>query len=52
MMRVFVNPVISPAVKPEDSLIRFSLMATHEKHHIDEAVEKCRKTAKRLGIIK
>lgn len=49
---VFVNPVISPAVKPEDSLIRFSLMATHEKHHIDEAVDKCKKAAKRLGIIK
>jgi len=49
---VFVNPVISPAVKPEDSLIRFSLMATHEKHHIDEAVEKCVKVAKQIGILK
>lgn len=48
---VFVNPVISPAVKPEDSLIRFSLMATHEKRHIDEAVDKCAKAAKKLGII-
>lgn len=48
---VFVNPVISPAVKPEDSLIRFSLMATHEKHHIDEALEKCTKVAKKLGIL-
>jgi 7-keto-8-aminopelargonate synthetase-like enzyme len=49
---VFVNPVISPAVKPEDSLIRFSLMATHEKHHIDVAVEKCVIAAKILGILK
>ncbi len=48
---VFVNPVISPAVKPEESLIRFSLMATHEKHHIDEAVEKCTQAAKILGIL-
>lgn len=48
---VFVNPVISPAVKAENSLIRFSLMATHEKHHIDEAAEKCVKAAKTLGII-
>jgi 8-amino-7-oxononanoate synthase len=49
---VFVNPVISPAVKPEDSLIRFSIMATHEKNHIDEAVYKCSMVAKKLGIIK
>jgi len=49
---VFVNPVISPAVRPEDSLIRFSIMATHKKHHIDEAVEKCVKAAKMLKILK
>ncbi|MCX7954301.1 MAG: aminotransferase class I/II-fold pyridoxal phosphate-dependent enzyme [Bacteroidales bacterium] len=48
---VFVNPVISPAVKPSDSLIRFSIMATHEKHHIDQAVEKLVKVAKKLNNI-
>lgn len=37
---VFVNPVVSPAVASEDSLIRFSLMATHTFAQIDEAVEK------------
>lgn len=37
---VFVNPVVSPAVASEDSLIRFSLMATHTFKQIDEAVEK------------
>lgn len=37
---VFVNPVVSPAVASEDSLIRFSLMATHTYKQIDEAVEK------------
>ncbi|SEN79820.1 serine palmitoyltransferase [bacterium A37T11] len=37
---VFVNPVVSPAVQPEDSLIRFSLMATHTFAQIDEAVDK------------
>lgn len=26
---IFVNPVVSPAVAPQDTLIRFSLMATH-----------------------
>lgn len=37
---VFVNPVVSPAVPPEGSLIRFSLMATHTFVQIEEAVEK------------
>lgn len=37
---VFVNPVVSPAVPFEDSLIRFSLMATHTHEQIDLAVEK------------
>lgn len=37
---VFVNPVVSPAVRAEDSLIRFSLMATHTFAQIEEAVEK------------
>lgn len=37
---IFVNPVISPAVKSDSSLIRLSLMATHTHEHIDFAVEK------------
>ena len=37
---VFVNPVVSPAVPSDESLIRFSLMATHTFAQIDEAVEK------------
>ncbi len=37
---IFVNPVVSPAVPPEDSLIRFSLMATHTASQIEEAVGK------------
>lgn len=36
---VFVNPVIPPACAPEDTLIRFSLMATHTKEQIDRATE-------------
>ena len=36
---VFVNPVVSPAVRSTDSLIRFSLMATHRFDQIDRAVE-------------
>ena len=48
---VFVNPVVSPAVPSEDTLIRISLMATHTFDQIDEAVEKISKNAKLLGIV-
>lgn len=48
---IFVNPVVSPAVAPSDTLIRFSLMATHTKQQIDYAIEKIEKHFKRLGII-
>ena len=40
---IFVNPVVSPAVASNDSLIRFSLMATHTFEQIDEAVDKLTK---------
>ena len=47
---VFVNPVVSPAVPKEDSLIRFSLMATHTFEQVDTAVQKITKVAKELGV--
>ena len=47
---VFVNPVISPAVKPEDTLIRFSIMATHTKEQINKALEKLDLVGQRLGV--
>ncbi|PWG78873.1 serine palmitoyltransferase [Pararcticibacter amylolyticus] len=37
---VFVNPVVSPGVPSDSSLIRFSLMSTHTFEQIEEAVEK------------
>jgi 8-amino-7-oxononanoate synthase len=43
---VFVNPVVSPAVPTQDSLIRFSLMATHTFSQIEEAVDKLTKAYK------
>jgi len=49
---VFVNPVITPAVAPKDSLIRFSLMATHTHEQIDEAIEKIGAVAEKLDIHK
>ena len=46
------NPVIPPACSPDDTLIRFSLMATHTKEQIDIATEKLVKCFKELGILK
>lgn len=48
---VFVNPVVSPAVSSSSSLIRFSLMATHTKPQIEEAISKITNVAKKLDII-
>jgi 8-amino-7-oxononanoate synthase len=50
-MGVFVNPVVSPAVPPEDSLLRFSLMATHSFTQIEEAVEKIAIIFKKIGVV-
>ena len=47
---VFVNPVVAPAVPAEESLIRFSLMATHTFDQIDEAVEKMAKVFKTAEV--
>ncbi|GEO10393.1 serine palmitoyltransferase [Segetibacter aerophilus] len=47
---IFVNPVVSPAVPSDASLIRFSLMATHTFSQIEEAVEKLTKVAAHLEI--
>ncbi len=48
---IFVNPVVSPAVAPHDTLIRFSLMATHTMDQVTTAVEKITKVFKKHGII-
>src|SRR5690606_8827570 len=47
---VFVNPVVAPAVPAEESLIRFSLMATHTFDQIDEAIDKMTKVFKTLEV--
>ncbi len=49
---VFVNPVVSPAVAPQDTLIRYSLMATHTKEQVERSLEAIRKVFKRHDIIK
>jgi 8-amino-7-oxononanoate synthase len=47
---IFVNPVVSPAVPSDSSLIRFSLMATHTFAQIDEAIEKMYAAFKEVQI--
>ncbi|SHM78217.1 aminotransferase class I/II-fold pyridoxal phosphate-dependent enzyme [Chitinophaga sp. CF418] len=47
---VFVNPVVPPAVQPDATLIRFSLMATHTFAQIETAVDKITETFIRAGV--
>lgn len=49
---LFVNPVVTPAVAPQDTLIRFSLMATHTQEQVEFALEKIEKVFRKHGIIK
>ncbi len=48
---IFVNPVVSPAVAPNDTLIRFSLMATHTREQVTTALEKIQKVFKKHNLI-
>lgn len=48
---VFVNPVVSPAVAPQDTLIRFSLMATHTKEQVTIGLEKIQKVFRKYNLI-
>ena len=48
---IFVNPVVSPAVASEDTLIRFSLMATHTKEQLDYALEQIHRVFKNHGLV-
>ncbi len=48
---VYANPVISPAVPPDRSLIRTSFMAIHTDEELDKVLEISGREAKKLGII-
>jgi len=48
---IFVNPVLSPAVPEDSTLIRFNLMATHKYEQLDYAIEKLIKVGKNIEII-
>jgi len=49
---VFINSVIPPACAPQDTLVRFALMATHTNEQVDRAVAILTKIFKEQGIIK
>ena len=49
---VFINAVIPPACAPQDTLVRFALMATHTKEQVDRAVVALTKVFKEQGIIR
>ena len=48
---VFINPVIPPACAPQDTLVRYALMANHTREQVDESVEKLKKVFKELEIL-
>ena len=49
---VFINPVIPPACAPQDTLVRFALMATHSKEQVERGVEILKQIFVEQGIIK
>jgi 8-amino-7-oxononanoate synthase len=49
---VFINPVIPPACGPQDTLVRFALMATHTEEQVERGVQALKKIFKEQGIIK
>jgi len=48
---IFVNPVVAPAVASEDTLIRFSLMATPTKEQLEYAFEAIHKGFQSHGLV-
>lgn len=48
---IYANPVISPAVPPDRSLIRTSFMAIHTDDELDQVLDIAGREAKKLGII-
>lgn len=49
---VFINPVIPPACAPQDTLVRYALMATHTQEQVERSVIALKKIFVEQGIIK
>ena len=48
---VFTNPILSPAVPPDSTLIRTSYMAIHTDEELDKILEVAGRAGRKLGII-
>ena len=48
---IFINPVVPPACAAQDTLIRFSLMATHTKEQVDRGVDILIEVFKELELL-
>ena len=48
---IYTNPFISPGVPPKSAMLRTSYMATHDRAHLDRALEAFQKVGKKYGVI-
>ncbi len=48
---IFVNPVVAPAVASDDTLIRFSLMATHTFDQLNIALDRIEKVFRKMDLL-
>jgi 8-amino-7-oxononanoate synthase len=49
--QIYVNPFITPGVPAKQQVLRTSYMATHEREHLDRALEGFEKVGKKFGVI-
>ena len=47
---VFINPVIPPACAPQDTLVRFALMASHSQEQVERGVQILKQAFTEAGI--
>ncbi len=48
---VYVNPVVHPAVPRDMAMLRTSVMASHQRSHLDQALDVVEKVARKLRVI-
>ena len=48
---VFINPVIPPACAPQDTLVRFALMASHTQEEVERGIQVLIGVFKELGLL-
>ena len=46
-----IYELLTPGVPPKQQVLRTSYMATHERHHLDQALEAFKKVGKKFGVI-